>query len=321
MTIWNSRAADPGEPPGRRIVRLACGSLLGACLAFLAALALLLLVPQARAVTIADDAYDFAVTSGSFTPQPVGLHGLTPPASGGKQWTYGAGRWSVNWSPVDLPDVATGNWLTSPVINPALQLGGTTGALVPIDAIRISLAHKFNFPFPGGAYPSAAGQIAYSINGGPFVGVPLAAYGTGTLASGPSPFGASPLGPYVGQQALVAPAYVPPSGAYSSLFPLLNGGASFVGSTPGYSDTGGTWVPSVATLFIAPTTVTSFQVRLINANLGQNCPADAGWDLRYLQVDFAAPEPEGYVLAAAGISGAALVRLVANRRRRRGQYR
>lgn len=315
MPASDQRPVCPGPPSRARLAWIALRSFAVTCLAFIAALVLLLALPQAHAVPVVDDAYDFALGPNGFTTQPVGKPiGNVPPTTGGMRWTHGSGQWSVNWAPVNGPLVATGNYLTSPVIN----VSGSGGELpgVAIDAFRISLAHKFNFPFPG-SVPPAAGQLAYSINGGPFVGLPVSAFSTGSLSAGPAPFGPSPLGPYVGQTTLVAPTFVPPVGAYSDLFPLINAGAAFTGVTPGYTETGGTWVPTVATGTIPPTFINSFQIRLINANLGSTCPADAGWDVRYLQVDFAAPEPGSFILAAAGISAMAGWHLAKKRRARR----
>jgi len=315
MPAFDRPPVRPDPPSRARLLWIALRSLAITCLAFIAALVLLLALPQAHALPVVDDAYDFALGPNGFTTQPVGKPtGNVPPTTGGKRWTHGSGQWSVNWSPVNGPLVATGNYLTSPLIS----VSGSGGALpgLEVDAIRISLAHKFNFPFPG-SVPPAAGQLAYSINGGPFVGLPVSVFSTGSLSAGPAPFLESPLGPYVGQTTLVAPTFVPPVGANSDLFPLINAGASFTGVTPGYTNTGGTWVPSVATLTIPPTFIDSFQIRLINANLGSTCPADAGWDVRYLQVDFAAPEPGSFILAAAGIAGVAGWQVAKRRRARR----
>ncbi|MFM8434180.1 MAG: hypothetical protein ACKOBP_02390, partial [Planctomycetia bacterium] len=292
-----------------QVARAIIRSTVLACIVFLVALVLLLALPQARAVPVVDDAYDFALGPNGFTTQAVGKPaGNVPPTTDGKRWTHGSGQWSVNWSPVSGPLVATGNYLTSPVINVSGSGGEIPG--LAIDKIRFSLAHKFNFPFPG-SVPPAAGQLAYSINGGPFVGLPASAFETGSLSAGPAPFGPSLLDPFVGQTTLVAPTFVPPVGANSDLFPLINAGAAFTGVTPGYTATGGTWVPTVATVTLGTAAfINSFQIRLINANLGSTCPADAGWDVRYLQVDFAAPEPGSFLLAAAGISVVAGSRLL-----------
>lgn len=264
-------------------------------------LAILCFMPAGSAAPIVvDDAYDFRTGPQGWTPTPVGRNGFTPPTTGGKQWGHVGNQWSVNWSPVNFPpDIfATGNYLTSPPIDAGAQVGG-----LPIDAIRISVAHKFNFPSSINGVPSAAGQWAYSINNGPFIGISGTSFQSGLVTTPDSIFGASPLvGPpsLVGQTALVTPAYVPPSGGYADLFPLINGGASFTGVTPGYSNTGGIWVPSVAVLTFAPTLIETLQLRFINANLGSNCPLDAGWDIQYAQVDFAAPEPSSMMLAGVG---------------------
>ncbi|MFM8495808.1 MAG: hypothetical protein ACKOEM_09830, partial [Planctomycetia bacterium] len=116
------------------------------------------------------------------------------------------------------------------------------------------------------------------------------------------------------QTTLVAPSFTPTVAPYPDLFPLLNGGAAFTGSTPGYTPTGGNLVPSVAVITLPLTRVESFQVRLINANLGSQCPSSAGWDVRLVQVDFAAPEPGSLALAACGITALAGWRLAKTRR-------
>lgn len=264
---------------------------------------ILLFMPIANASPIVvDDAFDFQTGPLGWTPTPVGKNGQLPPSTGGMQWTYGANEWSVNWAPVAGPKVATGNYLTSPSMKGSEQAGGQK-----LDTIRISLSHKFNFSSSNGV-PPAAGQVAYSINGGAWTGLTIEQFSAGLVTTPDPLFGASPLiGPpsLVGQNALVAPSFVPPTGTYGDLFPLINGGASFVGSTPGYSGTGGIFVPSVAIIKIPETLINDFQLRLINANLGSNCEADAGWDVKFVQVDFHAPEPSGFVLAGLGAAGLA----------------
>jgi len=296
-------AARCGElqPHARWMLDSASGGFWSACVFVLIVLGMLLAMPAADAgPIIVDDAYDFGTGPQGWTAQAVGKNGQLPPTTDGKRWTHGSGQWSVNWSPVSSPFVATGNYLTSPSINVAGQ-----NKNVFVDALRISLAHKFNFSSSIGSIPPAAGQLAYSINGGAFVGLPASAFQTGSITTPDPTFGASPLGPYVGQTTLVTPTFIPPVAPYPDLFPLIDGGASFAGITPGYTNTGGTWVPSVATLFFTPTVITDLRIRLINANLGSNCPADAGWDVRYLQVDAAAPEPGSLLLASVGGSLAA----------------
>jgi hypothetical protein len=309
MTHSNQPPVARDREARSRVARAAMQSIWSACIVFLVVLLLLIALPQARAVPIVNNEFDFADGPLDWTPQPVGKLGLLPPATGGKQWTHANGQWEVNWSPVSGPLVATGNYLTSPLLDPAGPLEGQ-----PVDAFRISFAHKFNFS-SSLTVPPAAGQVVYSINGGPYTPLPVAAWSTGNVTTPEPFFGPSPLWPtYVGQTTLVVPGYTPPTGIYSDLFPLINGGASFTGVTPGYSATGGTYVPSVAVLNFPLQVITDFRVRLINANLGSNCPADAGWDVRYLQVDFAAPEPGSFLLAAVGISGALGYRFLKRRR-------
>ena len=313
MTLPNHSPNTPDPEVRGRIARATVQSIWAACIVILVALALLVAIPQARAVPIVNNEFDFADGPLGWTPQPVGRTSALPPTTNGRRWTHATGQWEVNWSPVSGPLVATGNYLTSPLLDPAGPLEGQ-----PVDAFRISFAHKFNFS-SSSTVPPAAGQVVYSINGGPYTPLPLAAWSTGNVNIPEPLFGPNPLWPtYVGQTELVVPGYTPPTGSYSNLFPLVNGGASFIGVTPGYSNTGGTYVPSVAVLDIPLQVITDFRVRLINANLGSSCPADAGWDVRYLQVDFAAPEPGSIVLAAAGIAAAAGWRLA---RRRRGGRR
>lgn len=316
MPVSNDHVTGSAAPDRMRIARAALRSIVSACIVFVATLVLLLTLPQAKAVPIVDDLFDFSLGNGGWTGTPVGKSGLTPPATGGKRWAYANPLWSVNWSPVDGPNFATGNYLTSGTINPAEQIGGDG----LIDTFRISISHKFDFGSSINGIPPAAGQIAYKINGDPWIAIPAALFQQGTLASftpassiftTSSPF----LAATVNQTALVAPSFVPPVAPYSDLFPLLNGGATFTGKTPGYTPTGGNLVPSVAVITLPELVrIESFQLRLINANLGSQCDVTAGWDVRLVQADFAAPEPGSLLLAAAGISGVAGYRLVKRRR-------
>ncbi|MFM7243572.1 MAG: XDD4 family exosortase-dependent surface protein [Planctomycetaceae bacterium] len=302
------------RPRGPRGLWLACG--------FAAvAIACLLALPGAEAAPImVDDAFDFSAGPLGWTGTPVGKNGFLPPSdpAKGARWTHGSGHWSVNWAPVSGPLVATGNWLTSGTIDASDQIEAVTGNRL-IDAIRISIGHAFNFGSFAGSVPPAAGQVAYSINGGAYLPIPAAAWETGSVLAPtpPDPFGASPLWPdHVDQTTLVAPSFTPPVGSYADLFPLLNGGAAFSGATPGYTPTGGSFMPSVAVINVPLQEIDVFRVRLINANLGSSCVTGAGWDVGYLQVDFAAPEPAG--LAMAGCGGLAALGAVARRQRPSG---
>ena len=299
------------RPRAPRGLWLACG--------FAAvAIACLLAMPAADAEPLAvGEVFDFADGPLGWNGTPVGKNGFLPPSdpAKGARWTHGSGQWSVNWAPVNGPLVATGNYLTSGTI-PASDLVEEATGFRLIDVIRISIAHKFNFGSFAGLVPPAAGQVVYSINDSPFVPIITAAWETGSVLAPtpPDPIGTSPLWPdHVGQTTLVAPTFTPPVGSYSDLFPLVNGVPTFVGSTPGYTPTGGTFVPSVAVIDVPLQEITSFRVRLINANLGSACVTGAGWDVGYIQVDFAAPEPAG--LAMAGCGGLAVLGAVARHRR------
>jgi len=320
MTPSNQPGNGPDRETRSRITRAIIRSTVSACIVFLITLLLLIALPQAQAVPVVDDLFDFSLNDGGWTGTPVGKFGLTPPATGGKRWTYANPLWSVNWSPVDGPLFATGNYLTSGTINPFEQLEQIGGDGL-IDTVRISISHKFDFGSSINGIPPAAGQIVYKVNGGPWTPIPAGLFQQGTLTSftptstifsTSSPF----LAATVNQTALVAPSFLPPVAPYPDLFPLLNGGATFTGKTPGYTPTGGNLVPSVAViqLFEEPTLVESFQLRLINANLGSQCVSTAGWDVRLVQVDFAAPEPGSLVLAACGIAATVGWRFAKGRR-------
>jgi hypothetical protein len=300
------------RPRAPRGLWLACG--------FAAvAVACLLAMPVAKAEPLAvGEVFDFAAGPLGWSGTPVGKNWFLPPSdpAAGARWTHAGGAWRVNWAPVNGPLVATGNYLTSGTI-PASDLVEEATGLRLIDVIRISIAHKFNFGSFTGSVPPAAGQVVYSINGSPFVPIIAAAWETGSvlMPTPPDPIGTSPLWPdHVDQTTLVAPTFTPPVGSYADLFPLVNGVPTFTGSTPGYSPSGGSFVPSVAVIDVPLQEITSFRVRLINANLGSACEAGAGWDVGFIQVDFlAAPEPG--TAALAGCGGLAAIGTVARRRR------
>jgi len=292
---------------------------LAVALGFAAVAAVILVaMPAAEAAAPAvGETFDFSDGPQGWTGTPVGKNGYLPPSdpARGARWTLGSGQWSVNWAPVNGPSVATGNYLTSGSI-PASDLVEKATGLRAIDLIRISIAHKFNFGSFTGAVPPGAGQVVYSINDSPFVPIISAAWETGGVLAPvpPDPIGTPPLWPdHVGQTTLVAPTFTPPVGAYSDRFPLVNNGPTFIGSTPGYTPTGGTFVPSVAVIDLPPQEISNFRLRLINANLGSFCETGAGWDVGFIQVDFAAPEPDSFGLAAVG--GLTLAAAIARNRR------
>ncbi len=297
----------------RRIAPALAGGLWLSCVFVVVALAMLLFMPMGGAAPIVvDDQFDFALGPQGWTPTPVAFSSSFLPPSGNR-WKHDANnsnRWTVASMPVSGTFAWTGNHLTSGTINidPLLP-----PEVEQIDTIRLSLVHAFNLPRGSLAYPIATGQITYSINGGPFLGISGTSFQQGTVASVDAAFPtANPTwSQYVSPsaQTLVTPTYTPASG-----LPLLvPGGLSFTGTSTNYFST---LVPTVAVLsFPTSLTLNSLQIRLTNANFASNCPADAGWQVALVQADFyALPEP-GTVAMAAGAGLIAAVRGWRQRRR------
>jgi hypothetical protein len=248
--------------------------------------AVLLFVPAAQAAPIQSISWDFAASNGgwtqfntaAFTPVPI-----TP------KWTWSGGTWTVDSAPVDSPASKFGNYLTSPLI----QLGE-----LPADKFTLNLAHRFKLPTDGlvlanGAQlPVDAGQFEYSLDGATFLPV----FKTDWKASGPiSPI----LTPYVQSASWAVPQFVPGVAPFPSLFPLIDGGASFTGSSDGFSS--GWFVGSQAFEVDFPGATQTIQFRFTNMNLGPKCGLDAGWDIRFAQVDLVlAPEPSGFAIVTVG---------------------
>ncbi len=273
----------------------------------------------------ADQLFDFQLTSGSWTKSHEGF----VPSS--FRWTYFSSgstsdpRWSVKAMGVDGINAATANHLTSPSIS------GTTGEGPAVNA-RISIAHNFLLPpsGTGGPLPISLGQLSYRLNNsGPWIGLPLEAFSSGTNLNnddpvfGPSPFKnqLNPSDPfYVDQLAFVAPTYLTPSGTSTSALPYVSpDGAAFVGQSNGWLSS--LYVPSQALLNfdtgLPLSGITSLELRLTNANLGGNCNNNEGWNVRMVQVDFSSqqppvPEPGTLALAMIGVGG-----VLAARARRR----
>ncbi len=310
-------------PRGRILGR---STVVGAVVALAVVAASLAMPPEAKA----DVLFDFQINSDGNVPG-VTWSGTYQPfnVALSKRWTYydtGDKRWGVLAAGADSASSPKAAHLTSSTFSGIVDGG-------PAQNARISLAHNFFLPpsGTGGPRPISLGQLQYQINNsGTWVGLPLAAFTSGSSINdddpvfGPSPF-KNPLYPvdptpiYVNQTAFVAPTYVTATTA-----PLLSyvapGGASFVGQTTGWSSL---YVPSQAFLNIntglVPEGITSMQLRLTNANLGGNCTNNEGWNVRMLSVEFDSiqppvPEPTTLALAVAG-GGAACVARALRRRR------
>lgn len=253
--------------------------------------ALLVLVAcsqRALAEPIRSIAWDFASSGGGWVATNTFI---TSPAPQMPRWTWSsaARTWGVDAAPVQSPAYQSGNHLTSPVIELAPD--------APADRFTFTLAHRFNLPAdgivkPGYRLPVDAGQVTYSLDGGAFRPLPSSTWTTsGTLPAGVAAFVQAP--------GWTVPQFVPGLAPVMSLPPLIDGGGSFTGTSAGFA--AGWFVASQAFNVPVPATATSIQFRLTNMNLGQKCGLDAGWDVRFAQVDLIfAPEPAGGVITATG---------------------
>ena len=223
-------------------------------------------------------------------------------------WTWVAGSgstpgmWRVGAEGVSSPAAEFGNYLTSQLI----QLD-----LVPADKFTFSVAHRFRMPTDGFVIggvqlPVVAGQFEYSLDGAVFLPVTTPEW----VASGTIPAG---LAAYVQSSTWAVPSFVPGVPPVVSLPPLIDAGASFTGLSQGRD--AGWFVASQAFEVDFPGVTKTIQFRFTKTELAKNCGLDAGWDLRFAQVDLTlAPEPRGTTLASvAAACGAAAV--VAGRRR------
>ena len=259
--------------------------------------------------------WDFTSTSGSWTQQNVAQVG--PPPTNPK-WEYGATflsgtRWSV--SSGETP--ATGNYLTSPLIK----------LDVPADKFTFTMAHRFRFKADDDKddkddkdkkstpIPLEAGQLEYSLDGAKFLPVFDADWVTSGIVSGS-------VSPFVNYANWVPPMYIP--GANE--FPLIQDGASFVGSSPSLPS----WVGSQTQTVDFPGSTTTLQFRLTHANLGEDDFLTAsilggkggdedwdkgdwgkgkgGWEVRWAEVEIVnLPEPSTYAMLGVCLSLAALM--------------
>lgn len=231
--------------------------------------------------------WDFATSGGGWTSKNTAAFSPLPV---NPKWTWTAPMWTVDSAPVDSPASKFGNFLTSPLI----QLSPDS----PADKFTFNFAHRFRLPADGlvlangSQLPVDAGQFQYSLDGATFLPVFTADW----KSSGPiSPV----LTPYVQASAWAVPQFTPGVAPIPSLLPLVNGGASFTGSSSGFDS--GWFVASQAFEVDFPGETTTIQFRFTNMNLGPKCGLDAGWDLRFAQADLIlAPEPSGLVIAAMG---------------------
>lgn len=233
-----------------------------------------------------------------------------PPVPQVPIWTWASGSgstpgmWRVESLGVSSPAVEFGNYLTSPLI----QLGQ-----LPADKFTFSVAHRFRMPTDGFVVggvqlPVVAGQFEYSLNGAIYLPV----FSANWVSSGTIP---SPLTSYVQSSTWAVPTFVPGVPPVVSLPPLIDGGASFTGVSEGRG--AGWFVASQALEVDFPGTTDTIQFRFTKTDMATNCGLDAGWDLRFAQVDLVlAPEPSGTLLASLG-SAAAIGALVRLRRHQR----
>ena len=240
--------------------------------------------------------YDFRVdngrsSGGAWTPS----HSGRGPAA--ERWRYveptrrAPGRWAE--TPASgRGHVDRGNYLTSPVIDVKGLLGQNA------DTFRLSIAQRFNFGLNGRGRPVAAGEIAYSLDGGDFVAIPSSAFTSGGSIHDASFDGLA--SPFAATPGLVnRTAFVAPKGAWSGQPPLLPGGGLFTGRSPGFARGG--YVPTQAVLDFRGTGISfsTIQFRLLEAAFVR-CQPRSRWDVGYVQADFAAPEPSGLVLGGLG---------------------
>lgn len=232
-------------------------------------------------------------TGGAWTPS----HSGDPAVA--NRWRYidsprrNNGRWAETPPARGRGQSQIGNFLTSPVIDVKSLLGSSA------DTFRLSIAQRFNFNRNSRGQPVAAGEIAYSLDGGSFIAIPLAAFTRGGDIDGASFHGiASPFETIPGL--VNQDAFFGPNASWPGPPPLLVGGGLFTGRSPGFNR--GSYVPSEAILDFRGSGISfdTIQFRLIEANLGSRCPPRSRWDVRYMQVDFAAPEPGGIMLASIG---------------------
>ena len=321
-----SSGSDPGNASwllSRRPLARSAARSTAATITGIVVIIWFLAMPPARA----DAVWDFQLTSGTWASSWDG-----PWTPNGYKWT-----WTGTATPSPLTGGTSPHWhilaqgvtastpnayyLTSPVIS---GLVGSGTAAVPAQNTRISIAHNFLLMMGTNGRPITTGQFEYQLNGsGQWLGLPLAAFTSGSVTDFNPVFGTSPFVlsgttlRHVDQGAFVVPNYVTPIGSGS--LPFVDAGkAAFTGTTPGWSTA---YVPTQAYLNantgLPSTGITTIQFRFTNLNLASNCGPGDGWNVRFVQVEFDSeippvPEPTGVALAATAL--AALAAAAASRR-------
>jgi hypothetical protein len=262
-------------------------------------LALAMASRAATAEPIQTIAWDFNVQSEADQWTAVNTYATNPVPQDPKwAWVAGSGSvpgtWQVDSVGVTSPNSRFGNYLTSQLIQLSTELLA--------DQFTFTLAHRFRMPTDGLVVngvqlPVVAGQLAYSLDGASYLPVFQADWvASGTI----SPI----LAAYVQSSTWAVPEFVPGVAPVVSLPPLVNGGASFTGVSEGRDS--GWFVASQAFQVDIPDLTETIQFRFTKMDMATNCGLDAGWDLRFAQVDLIlAPEPGGLMIAATAATLAA----------------
>lgn len=327
---------DVERPSTGGWIRSIAGSTVVTIIVIIVAIACAIAALPARAAPVIPS-WNFQLTSGSWVQS--GTNVASQILSGSNRWVWTGtatpspltGGTSPHWQVLAQgvqPGYSTGYFLTSPVFSGLVDNG--FGTLVSASNARISLAHAFLLLTGTSGRPTTLGQLEYQLNGsGTWVGLPTGSFTSGgsALASdvifGNSPFRAGPTTlQFVNQEAFVAPSYLTPTGT-GALQIAAPGALAFSGSTPLWP--ADYYVPSQAFLNVDTGLpaggITTLQLRLANINLAGDCGI-SGWDVRFVQVDFATttsgvPEPASIAMGMTGL--AALTATAACRRRSRHQ--
>lgn len=256
---------------------------------------LALAAPPLSAAPMRSITWDFNVQSQALQWTATNTYASSPVPQD-PRWTWVAGtgsapgRWAVGAIGVTTPNAQFGNLLTSQLI----QLSPDA----PADKFTFRFAHRFRMPtggfiVDGVQIPVVAGQFEYSLDGASYLPV----FRPDWTSSGTIP---SLLTPYVQSSSWAVPQFVPGVAPLRSLPPLVDGGATFTGTSPG-RDSG--WFVASQTFEVdIPGLTQTIQFRFNKAELGPNCGLDAGWDLRFAEVDLIlAPEPGSSALAASAV--------------------